>query len=139
MPFDVSAIKAKAAETPKRTSTRTKRDLGPNPWLDKNWANGLWASYEADEAYAADFKGAIENVPARRGKNKGEPIEKVTGEAGDAMVLIREAAEKLGIGSSIRYRPAARNGYVNVTWYGKTRKQSRNETATAPAVSPAES
>lgn len=128
MPFDITSIKAKPTETPKRVVTRTAREQGPNPFLDKEWANGLWASYNNDEAYAADFPGAIEMAPATRGKNKGEPIEKVTGEAAEAILLLNKAATILGIGVSIRTKKA-RNGFVNVTWYGKTRKQSRKGTA----------
>lgn len=135
MAFDVSAIKAKTAETPRRVvkNARSARDLGPNPWLDKVWENGLWASYEGDVAFAADFPGALEMLPAKRGVNKGEPIEKVTGDAADAIVLIRAAAEVMGIGVSIRTKKA-RNGFVNVTWYGKTRKQTRKTSDTAAAV-----
>lgn len=137
MAFDISSIKAKPAATPTRVSTRTKKDLGPNIWLDKNWDNSLQSSYDNDEAYAADFKGKIEALPAKRGKNKGEPVDKVTGEAADAIYLIREAAKILGVGVAIRYQTAARNGYVNVVWHGRTPKQTAKFKGETPASPPA--
>jgi hypothetical protein len=136
MPFTIDSIKAKPTAAPKRNApVRPKRDLGPNPWLDKTWDTGLWASYNDDQAYAADFPGALEMLPAKRGANKGELIEKVTGEASDAVVLIREAAEKLGIGVSIR-TAKARNGFVRVTWYGKTRKNYAKTPADVASSAP---
>lgn len=125
MPLDVSNIKAKVAETP-RVVRQASGNRGPNPFLDKTWDMGLWASFEQSTAFAADFKGAIEKVPARRGKPKerGELVDKVTGDAGDAVYFLREAAEKLGIGVAIRTTTdGVRNGYVKVTWYGKERKK----------------
>lgn len=130
MAFDVTAIKAKTAPPVKRTVTdRAKKDKGPNPWLDKTWETGLWASYNEDLAFEAEFKGNIEMVPAKRGKNVGEPIEKVTGEASEAIKLIRDAATILGIGVAVRYRKG-RNGFVSVTWHGKTRKKFEKKDVT---------
>lgn len=133
MAIDFDSIKPRTVSVPRRVGTKTGRDLGPNHWLNKKWEQGLWASYENDQAYGADFKGKIEKTPATRGeaKNKGELIERVTGEAGDAITLIRQAATKLGIGVSVPYTTeGVRNGYVRVTWYGKTKKVYKAKTAT---------
>ena len=125
MPFDIANIKATPTAAPRMN--RGRQDLGPNPWLDKAWDMGLWKSYNDDVAFASEFKGNIEQVPAKRGKNKGQPIEKVTGEAGDAVALIREAAAKLGIGVAVR-TAKTRNGFVKVTWYGKDRRKTKPKT-----------
>lgn len=130
MAIDISKLKVKPAEEIKRNApTRTKRDLGPNHWANKDWDNSLWASYVNGEAYTAELPGKIEMLPAKRGDNKGQLIEKVTGEAGDAITLIREASNLLNIGAAIRWKPA-RNGFVAVTWQGQTRKK-RKTTQTA--------
>ena len=133
MPFDINAIKAKVAATPRRTvqSASAKADPANNPWLNKEWEQGLWASYQDDQAYGAQFKGTFEMVPAKRGANKGEPIEKLTGEAQEATGLIRTAAAILGIGVSLRVTQAThangnpKAGYVDVVWYGKTPKKNK--------------
>lgn len=130
MPFDISSIKVKTTTPPKRevTSRKTRASqLGENPWLDKTWSEGLWASYDADVAFSAVFPGAIEMVPAQRGATKGQLVEKVTGEAGDAIFLIRKASTILGIGAAVRWKKS-RNGFVEVTWYGKTRKKKSETT-----------
>lgn len=143
MAFDISTIKAKAAPTPHRTMSGTddKTDPSKNPWLSKDWDQGLWASYQNDEAYGADFPGEIVQLPASRGKVKGELIDKVQGDAADAEGMIRKAAELLGIGASIRVKQAMhgngnpRKGYLHVVWYGKTPKQTKKLTGkTAPAA-----
>ena len=148
MPFDINAIKAKVAATPRRTvqSANAKADPANNPWLNKDWEQGLWASYENDEADSAPFKGAIEKVPAKRGANKGEPIDKVTGEAAEAVSLIRTAASVLGIGVSIRTIQVMhangnpKTGYLEVVWYGKTPKNTKpkNDESAATGVVPSE-
>src|SRR6185369_9792538 len=143
MAIDIASIKAKPTAVPRvARGDRAKRDLGPNHWLDKKWDQGLWASYEGDVAFAADFKGGITKIPATRGeaKKKGELVEKVTGDAGDAITLIREAATKLGIGVAVRYETqGVRTGYVRVTWYGKTKKDySKSKAKPSTTVPPVE-
>jgi hypothetical protein len=122
MPIDFTTIKAREVPTPK--TSRGGRDLGENHWLSKVWDRGLQASYDQAKSFAAEFKGNIVKEAATRGKSKGQMVTKVKGDAGDAVVLIRQAAELLGLGVAIRTRPT-RNGFVEVTWTGKKRKEFR--------------
>lgn len=135
MAFDITNIKAQEAAPVVRKNSRSGRDLGPNPWLNKDWNQGLWESYEADVPFSAQFPGKFEMVPAKRGEKKGEPIEKLTGDAADAVFLIRQAAVKLGIGVAVPVAETlttadgktqkAKAGHVWVTWHGRTRKQKK--------------
>jgi flagellar hook-basal body complex protein FliE len=143
MAIDLNSIKPKAVAIPRVQRNTDKRDLGPNHWLNKNWDMGLWKSYQDDVAFAAEFKGKIEKVPATRGeaKKNNEMVEKVTGDAGDAITLIREAATKFNIGVAVRYE-TSKAGYVRVTWYGKTKKdysksKADKNTTVPPVAGPA--
>lgn len=139
MALDVKNLKARETTMPARKGTRTKRDLGPNPFLDGNWEFSLKASYDNAQAFELDFQGEYVDTKLKRGKNKGQPTRKLQGDAADAETLIRDAADKLGIGASVAVVPALvasgpnkgkpRPGWYTVKYQGQKRKQSRKGTS----------
>jgi len=133
MPFDVSALKAKPTQMTPRNVNRTGRDLGPNPWLDKAWPFNLQTSYDNAEAYEMELKGTTVTATYIKGKNKGAEYTKLTGDAADAETLIRDAAEKLGIGASVQITPAKRAGYFTVKYQGQKRKNTQKGQEAAQA------
>lgn len=144
MPLDVSTLKVAKTTMPTRVGSRSGRDLGPNPFLDLKWPYNLMASYENAEAYELTVSGTMETKPARRGKNKGEPVEVLTGDAYDTNALIRQAADKLGLGATIRTYvgkdPKGKSipaGKVLVKYMGQKRKAARKPKAVAPVAAPA--
>ncbi len=120
--IDLNKVQGRKTTMPPRASTRTRRDLGPNHWLNASWEFSLKNSYDNAEAYELDFSGTFEETVVAKGKNKGEKTTKLTGEAADAVTLIRDAADHLGIGVSIRTKPAKARGKVTVTYQGQKRK-----------------
>jgi hypothetical protein len=152
MAFDVSQLKAKPTVMPKRAGTHAKKDLGPNPWLDPAWPFNLKASYDSGEAYELVLAGKYEKSKYTRGKVKGEEYDKLTGDAADAVSLIRDAAEKLGLGVSIPVTPALiesgarkgqpRDGFFVVRYQAQKRKDyskskaSKAAEATTPLEAP---
>lgn len=144
MPLDVSALKVAKTTLPTRAGSRKGRDLGPNPFLDLKWPYNLQASYEKGEAYELPVSGTKEMKPARRGKNKGEPVEVLTGDAYDTVALIRQAADKLDLGATVRTfvgkderGKSIPAGKVLVKYAGMKRKAARKPKAAAPAAAPA--
>lgn len=130
MPLDISALTPKPGQgmTPRR-ATRTK---GPNPFLDEGW---LQASYDSGQDYeVGPLSGKVVEYEITKGEHKGETGEKLTGDAADAVTLIRQAAAKLGLGVAVEVVPAttARGkeiaGQYIVKYLAKNRKQySRGE------------
>lgn len=146
MAFDLTKLNATKATVPARQGSRAKRDLGPNPWLDANWPFNLQASYDQKTAFDIPFSGAVEMKPATRGKPKenGESVEKVTGDAFDAITMLRDAADKLDLGVSIRTytgkTPEGKvvpKGQVMVRYAGQKRKAVRK--VVAPTAAPTQS
>lgn len=152
MALNVSDMGAKKTTLPARVSNGRKgADLGPNPFLDKEWDFNLKNSYELGEGYEITVDGGIEMLPAVRGAVKGQPVEKLTGDAYVAERLIRKAADELGIGSTVKCfagkAPSkggdlTRNvpkGKVLIMYMGMKRKQSRKTAeAVASEVAPAD-
>lgn len=143
MAFDVSAMKATKAAVPARQGSRTTRDLGPNPWLDPSWPFNLQASYDQNTAFDVPVKGTIELKPATRGKPKerGESVEKLTGDAYNAVALIRDAADKLDLGAAIRTYvdktpegKAIPKGVVIVRYAGQKRKAAPKPKVVTPVT-----
>lgn len=146
MAIDVSSLKVKPTVMPKRAGTRTGRDLGPNPWLDKTWPFNLQASYDNAEAFEMTLPGAYVKATYSKGENKGQEYDKLTGDAADAVTQIRDAAEKLGLGVSIPVTQAViesgpnkgqpRKGFYVVKYQAAKRKQYRNAEQAAPEPGP---
>lgn|SRR5262245_4146830 len=138
--FDVSTLKARKTTMPPRRGTRTKRDLGPNPWLDKDWEFNLKSSYDNAEPYELDFQGEEKDDTVRKGVKKGQPIKRLSGDAADAQTLIRDAADKLGLGVSVVVTPAVhtsgvnkgkpRAGWFTVKYQGQKRKAKKGTAST---------
>lgn len=133
MALDLSSLRPKVTEMAPRQGTRARRDLGPNPFLDKEWPYNLQNSYDQGEAYSIEVAGERVEDVIHKGPRKGEPTTRLTGDAADAVVLVREAANLLGIGVSVQDSPAGRKGFVKVSYQGQKRKQKR-EANPAPEV-----
>lgn len=125
MPLDISALAPKPGQgmTPRR-ATRTS---GPNPVLDNGW---LQESYDTGQDYeVGPLSGKVVEYTITKGENKGETGEKLTGDAADAVTMIRQAAGKLGLGVSVEVVPAANGrgkeipGQYMVKYLAKNRKQ----------------
>jgi hypothetical protein len=146
MAIDVNALKVKPTVMPKRAGTRSGRDLGPNPWLDKTWPFNLQASYDNAEAFEMTLPGAYVKAKYTRGEVKGQEYDKLTGDAADAIVQIRDAAEKLGLGVSIPVTQAViesgprkgqpREGYFVVKYQAAKRKQYKKDEQPTPEPGP---
>lgn len=136
MAFSIDTLKPRPAIMEARKGTKTKRDLGPNIWLDPKWPFNLKTSYDQAKPFELDLPGKVENTVYTKGAKKGQPTTKLTGEAADAITLIREAAEKLQIGVAVQTRPAKRAGYITVAYQGQKRKAPPKPKTTATGTTP---
>lgn len=142
-----------STEIPQRRNGRGKQDTGPNLFLqpipkgvtpaapdgyEEGW---LALSYDLGKWFDVPVEGHYETAQRAYGASKGEEYQKVVGDAADVTKMLREAADKLGIGVTIKYAEVKRkNGSVvpnqlTVKYLGVVRKQSRKgetpaETAT---------
>ena len=83
-----------------RTGGRSGSDAD-NPFLTKGW---LRQSFTENQDYELPpIDGAFTLVPAKKGANKGEPVERLTGEAATVVQMIRRAADHEGLGVQIQY------------------------------------
>jgi len=134
MAFDfstVTSMKGKILPPITRAQKRTSAfRQGPNPWLDPKWDMSIAASYDNNETYELEFPGKYETYTITKGVEKGKTSEKITGDAYDAIVLIREASAKEDLGVSIRTR-SGKNGFVFVSWCARKRKAPRKNTTQA--------
>jgi len=149
MSFDFKAMKVHLGETPKVMKSTSISDKD-NPWLDSNWEYSLENSYDRWAApvklpdgntdngtYKLEIPGAIEKYMTKPrlmltddgGEYASEPreAERLTGEAGVAHRLIRDASQKLDIGVAIRWAPG-RNGFVWLTWQARDKRERKNDT-----------
>lgn len=143
--MDLSALApAPGTGLAKRVVNRTTSVAGPNPFLDNGW---LKKSFDEGKDYVVTVDGGWEMQPAKRGANKGEPIEKLVGDAYKVTRMIRDAADKLGLGVTIQYSvPTVTKkvkgkdvtedvpGKVNVHYQGKTRKAPRRASVSVQTV-----
>lgn len=109
---------------------KSSRSAGVNPFLAEDSA--LQTSYQTGDDYYLDMPGAWEQTVYKRGAQKGEPTIGLTGDAAEVSRLLRDAANKLGIGVSIQYEPnaegegkAPKRGHIRVKFVAKERKQKR--------------
>jgi hypothetical protein len=102
--LNVATLKAARSKAPieNRRGGKDSRDLGPNFFLDPKWEFNLKNSYDKKEPYKIVVAGTYVDSEYLRGKKKGEKMSRLTGDAADAVTLIRKAATKLGIGAAIR-------------------------------------
>lgn len=123
-----------------RVVNRATRNAEPNPFLDNGW---LLKSYEEKKDYVVTVPGAWEMGEVKKGERKGDPIERLTGDAAEVTRLLRDGADKLGIGVAIQYTIPTKKvkgvdvdvpGMVNVHYMGKQRKQARKTKTLEPGT-----
>lgn len=125
--FDVSKMQP--------VESKTVAGAAANPWADEKWPFNVSASYEKGKAYELVFPGQYEKVPAKRGENKGKLITKLTGEAGQAEQLIRQAAVAFDLGVSVSVTPVTgKEGFYTVTWRGQKKREVTRKAKTTPAT-----
>jgi hypothetical protein len=136
MALNINAIKSTAKPTtmPARKGSITARDLGPNFFLDKAWDKNLQASYDNAEAYEITVAGEFKDDTVKKGPKKGQPLKRLTGDAADAVTLLRAAADTLKIGVSVTTVPARAKGQVVVKYLGQKRKAARKPKVSVPPV-----
>ena len=139
--LNVAVLKAKKTTLPPSQRGRAARNMGPNPFLDSAWPFNLKASYENAEAYEITVNGAYVDGVIEKGEKKGQKISRLTGDAADAVTLLRAAADKLGLGVSIPMplKAGATKGTLVVKYAGAKRKQARKPKVAAvvpPVVAP---
>lgn len=129
-----------ATEIPQRRNGRGKRDTGPNlftqpipkgvtPAAPDGYEEGWLAlSYDLGKWFDVPVEGHYETAQRAYGASRGEEYQKVVGDAADVTKMLREAADKLGVGVSIKYAEVKRkNGSVvpnqlTVKYLGTVRK-----------------
>ena len=140
-----------STEIPQRRAS-TRRNTGPNPFLqpisrgvtpvapdgyEEGW---LALSYDLGKWFDVPVEGHYEVATRKYGASKGEEYQKVAGDAAEVARMLREAADKLGVGVSIKYADVKRkNGTVvpnqlMVKYLGTVRKQQRTPDATLDAT-----
>ena len=135
-PFSIG-VPTEATEIPQRRA-RAGRDYGPNLFLEKHPESGapqgyLMQSYNADKWYDVPVQGYWEEGTIQKGVRKGQPTERLVGDAAEVVRQLREAAAALGIGVSIKYaaetfKSGAKKGQevperIVVKYLGTERKQ----------------
>lgn len=131
----------KATEIPQKRESAGSRNRGPNLFLQPQdgFPKGyLWKSFEDGDWYDLPVSGGLVLVEGKRGKSKGQEIEKLDGDAAEVVRQLREAATALGIGVSVKYfdvlakggpnkgQPVA--GKILIKYLGQPRKQRRAQT-----------
>lgn len=125
----------KSAVRIKRTSTRTARDLGENPFLDPKVDGNLEQSYKAfkagkldDATYEVTVQGGHEKYTQTRGKAKGKEGTRLYGDADRVTRLLRAGADELSIGVAIQYveaKPVGGKPHITIVYMAKQRKAAR--------------
>lgn len=134
---DLTKVTVTSGTLPERTTGKPKRDLGPNVFLDKSWAGNLQASYDDASAFSLTVPGKYVEGKVETGKNVGRKVLRLTGDAADAISLIRQAAEHLELGVAVfppimveatpenakkLQRAIPKPGQITITYQGQTRK-----------------
>jgi hypothetical protein len=131
-------IAALTASVKKATivSKKVKRDLGPNPFLDPKFPANLQASYDNAEGFAITVAGKYVDDVHSFGADKGKAYKKLTGDAADAIVLLRRAAEtlKLGVAIPMPLKPGPKAGTLVVEFQAQKRKAAPKPKVVAPVV-----
>lgn len=148
-PFTIPAP-VKATEIPPKRDTGANH--GPNEFLVKRppqFPDGWLAkSYDDNDWYdVGPVQGHWETGEVLKGKNKGAPIDRMTGQAEEVRRQLREAAAALGIGVSIKYFAVVNKAGTGelkdrllIKYLGQKAKQYTKKAAPtgAPVEAPAE-
>jgi hypothetical protein len=140
--LNVATLKAAKSKTPMETKRgKNGRDLGPNFFLDPKWEFSLINSYEKKEPYKIVVTGIYVDSTYLRGPKKGQPMSRLTGDAGDAVALLRKAGVKLSIGVAIKEYAGKGpdgevipKGHILIQYQGQ--KQREHKPKSTPAVTP---
>lgn len=130
MALEIQAPTKSATGMPRRAG-RASVDHGPNLFLDNGW---LLQSYETGEPYEVPVEGEFIQDTIKKGARKGEPTERLTGDAAEVVRQLREAANELNIGVAIKYyevlnkNKTVKKGWVLVKYQGVARKQRQSKT-----------
>lgn len=134
MALDFTNITPTRTVMPADTRGRQAVDRGPNPFLDEGW---LRETYDSGEGAEITVAGALETYEGTiRATKETVTKRKLTGDAAEAVRMIREAADKLGLGVRVvttvggpgvkdNQGRAVRKGMVLVQYLGQTRKAPR--------------
>jgi hypothetical protein len=127
--MDLTAL---APEPTEMTARKATRSAGPNPFLDNGW---IRQSYDTSTAYQVTVAGEWQDKPVKAKNDAGEMVETgeirptLTGDAANVVYLVRQAAEKEGLGVRVETVQATRKngnpiaGQVTVKYQGIARKQ----------------
>lgn len=112
-----------SALTPTRSAdqivSKRGRTPGPNPFVENGW---LLASYNEEAAYEVPPVPGVIETYVQTGKSAGREMTRVTGEARTIVNMIRDAADRLGIGVRIQTLPAKKKGEVIIKYMGTVRR-----------------
>lgn len=136
MTLEIQAPSVSAEKLTRNAPNRTPVDRGPNLFLDNGW---LAQSRDTGNTLEVTVAGQFEEYEMRKGEHKGELAEKVTGDAAEVTRQLREAAQALGIGVSIKYFPVVNRGKevkgkLTVRYLATKRKTRRTTPATNNAA-----
>jgi len=137
MPLEISAPVASAAPIERRAGRGV--DHGPNLFLDNGW---LKASYDSGKTYELTVNGKWEESAIQKGQNKGQPVQRLTGDAAEVVRQLREAANTLGIGVTIKDYPVQNRagkevaGKLLIKYLGIKRKAARKPKAPVNGATP---
>jgi hypothetical protein len=109
---------------------KSNRVAGPNPFIDNGW---LESSHELGQDHELQVSGSYVDSVHDRGVLKGQAYSKLTGDAAEAVNLIRQGATKLGLGVSVEVVPALRKngqpiaGQLVVKYQAKDKRARRTK------------
>lgn len=142
MALDLSNVNPVDTNMPRDTRGRAAADRGPNPWLDRGW---LQASYDSGMGKELVLPGKFEEYQGKV-RETGETVAKtkLIGDASEAVTMIREAADKLGLGVRVvttaggpgvkdATGASVKRGFILIQYLGQKRKAPRKAKVTQTA------
>ena len=115
-------------------------DHGPNLVLDNGW---LKQSYDTGKTFEVPVDGKWEEDTIKKGDKKGEKVMRMTGDAAEVVRQLREAAQTLGIGVTIKDYPVVNKrtknpveGKLLIKYQGIKRKATRKARSNGGETAP---
>lgn len=124
MALDLAKLKPAAGKG--MPARKYNRRGGPNPFLEgftgqKDPKVGtLLYSYENDKDFDVTVAGEWIEDTIKKGPKKGQPIQRLIGDAAEVESMLRSAANSLGIGVSVKMDPPV-DGLITIHYLGKER------------------